>query len=485
MTHAGSKEELQAALEQTPFDLILSDFALSACSGMAAFNTSRKLHPDTPFIFVAEPGDGEKVGETLKSGATDFVLKNNLSRLGPVVRRALREACERKERQRAEEQVRVQSGVLESVAQGVMLTDKAGTVLFANRAFSAMTGYGLEEVLGQITSFVEPCQHEADFSRELWKIILAGRVWHGELISRRKDGTFYNEEMTITPLRGNNGKISHFVAVKQDITRLKQLEEQAHHITKRKRFEEQAHQAQKIEAMSQLAGDIAHDFNNFLAVIQDNTKLALSNESQPPEQNRQRLRQAVAAADSAANLIRPLLAFGRKQAAQFQPCDLNLVIRNFTQRPDFPNDAHLVLQCHHAKELPPINADIGLIEQMLASLIANARDAMPQGGQIFITTETILIEAEYVETHPEARTGAFVCLTVSDTGVGIYPEYLPRIFEPFFTTKEAGTAPVLVWPRSMASSNNIRAGSRPPASWGRERFSKFSCRPALQPRQKY
>ena len=438
VTHASSKEEFQAALKQTQFDLIISDFTLPAYSGIAALAASKKLQPDTPFIFVSGASGEEQVVESLKSGATDYVLKDHLHRLGPAARRTLLEARERKERRQVEQQLRVQSSALEAAANGIILTDKAGKILFANKAYCAMTGHDLEEIPGQTTSFIESDKCEADFSQELWKTILAGRVWHGELINRRKDGTLYNEEMTITPLRESNGEISHFIAVKQDITKRKQLEEQIYYITKCKRLEEQLHRAQQMEVMSQFAGSIARDFNNLLAVVHDNTKLVLKDESQLSEQSRQQLEHVIAAAENAANLIRQLLAFGRKQAIQFQPSDLNRVISNFTPRLDRLIGAQIVLKYHYARNLPAVNADPGMIEQILVNLIVNAREAMPQGGHIVIATESISLDAAYVETHSEARPGKFVCLTVSDTGTGIYPEYLPRIFEPFFTTKEAG-----------------------------------------------
>ena len=193
-----------------------------------------------------------------------------------------------------------------------------------------------------------------------------------------------------------------------------------------------------MEAIGQLAGGIAHDFNNLLTVIHGNVQLVLTDESQLKEENRQCLKQVTDATERAANLTRQLLAFGRKQVVQFQPLDLNHVISNFTKMLKRVIGEQIVLQCHYAKNLPSVNADIGMIEQILINLIVNARDAMPQGGSIVITTEAISIDAAYVETHPEAQPGEFVCITVSDTGTGIYPEYLPRIFEPFFTTKEAG-----------------------------------------------
>jgi signal transduction histidine kinase len=193
-----------------------------------------------------------------------------------------------------------------------------------------------------------------------------------------------------------------------------------------------------MEVMSQFAGSIAHDFNNLLTVIHDHTTLALTDESRLGEQNRQQLKHVIAAAETAANLIRQLLAFGRKQAIQFQPSDLNQVISHSTPRLDRLIGAQIVLQCRYAMNLPAVNIDTGMIEQILVNLIVNARDAMPQGGQLFIATESISLDAAYVETHFEARPGQFVCMTVRDTGTGIHPEYLPRIFEPFFTTKEAG-----------------------------------------------
>jgi PAS domain S-box-containing protein len=438
MTHAASKEEFQAALKQTAFDLIISDFTLPAYSGLAALAASKKIQPDAPFIFVSEPVGEEQVVKSLKSGVVDYVLKDRPHRLGPVARRALLEARERKERQRLEQQLRVQSSALEAAANGIILTDKAGKIIFANKAYCTMTGYDPEEVPGQTTRFIESDKNEADFSQELRKTILAGRVWHGEFINRRKDGTLYNEEMTITPLRESNGEISHFIAVKQDITKCKQLEEQVCHITKCKRLEEQLHQAQQMEVMSQFAGSIALDFNNLLAVIHDHAKSVLTDESKFSEPNRRHFEQVITAAENAADLIRQLLAFGRKQTLQFQPSDLNRVVSNLTPRLDRLIGAQIVLKYHFARNLPAVNADIGMIEQVLVHLIVNAREAMPQGGQIIIATESISLDAARVETHSEARPGEFVCLTVSDTGAGIYPEYLPRIFEPFFTTKETG-----------------------------------------------
>jgi CheY-like chemotaxis protein len=161
-------------------------------------------------------------------------------------------------------------------------------------------------------------------------------------------------------------------------------------------------------------------------------------ETQLKEENRECLKQVTEATERAGNLTRQLLAFGRKQDIQFQPVNLNDVIANFTKMLKRVIGEHVALQCLYEKNLPPVDADVGMVEQILINLIVNARDAMPEGGSIVVATEAVRADANFVETHPEAQPGQFVCITVSDTGTGIYPEYLPRIFEPFFTTKEPG-----------------------------------------------
>jgi CheY-like chemotaxis protein len=195
---------------------------------------------------------------------------------------------------------------------------------------------------------------------------------------------------------------------------------------------------QKMEAIGLLAGGVAHDFNNLLTVIHGNAQFVLTDENQFNEESRRCLQQIIDASEHAANLTRQLLAFGRKQKIEFQLLNLNQVIGNFTRMLKRVIGEQVVLQCTYAENLPPISADVGMLEQILINLIVNARDAMPGGGSITITTEPVCIDSTYVSMHPEARPGNFVCFTVSDTGTGIYPEYMPRIFEPFFTTKEAG-----------------------------------------------
>jgi len=425
LVHVNAREQFEAALERSRFDLIVSDFTLPSYDGMAALTAARRLQPETPFLFVSGTIGEERAVEGLKFGATDFVLKAHLDRLGPAVRRALREAHERQERQRAEEQVRLQGRALEAAANGIIITDRLGRILFANAAFCAMTGYTPEEVMGETPRLFKSGKHDPAFHRELWDTILAGRVWHGEVTNRRKNGTLYEEEMTITPVRADDGGITHFIAVKQDTSQRKQLEEQLR-------------QSQKMEAIGRLAGGVAHDFNNVLAVIRGNAELVLMDATQFSTEARECLKQITAASERAANLTRQLLAFGRKQTMRFAPLNLNDVIEDLTKMLNRIIGEDIRLQCAFDPRLPFVQADAGMMEQVLMNLTINARDAMPRGGHLRIATERVCLDEGYTHSHSEARAGDFVCLVVSDTGGGIPPEHLPRIFEPFFTTKEAG-----------------------------------------------
>src|SRR6266496_3583598 len=192
-----------------------------------------------------------------------------------------------------------------------------------------------------------------------------------------------------------------------------------------------------MEAIGQLAAGVAHDFNNILAVIQGHTDMVLSGmvEGKDAEES---LKQVSAAAKRAANLTRQLLAFSRKQQMQAQDLNLNDVVKGMTQMLTRLLGAPIALEFHAAPDLPAVNGDFGMMEQILLNLAVNARDAMPRDGRLIVTTAARKIAETESQRNPEARAGWFVCLSIADTGTGIAPEILPRIFEPFFTTKEAG-----------------------------------------------
>jgi PAS domain S-box-containing protein len=246
-----------------------------------------------------------------------------------------------------------------------------------------------------------------------------------ELRFRHKDGTYrwLRDEQRL--ILGPDGQPAEIVGTSMDITERKQLEEQLRH-------------SQKMEVVGQLAGGVAHDFNNLLAVIKGNAELLLTDPSRLPPEGVDSLQQLLAAADRAASLTRQLLAFGRKQLLQSQPLNLNEAVGNLADMLRRTLGDNIQLRCTCAPALPWIQADAGMIAQVLLNLALNSRDAMPQGGQLCLSTQASRFSASDLPSHPEARPGEFVCLAVTDTGAGIAAEHLPHIFEPFFTTKELG-----------------------------------------------
>ncbi len=208
-------------------------------------------------------------------------------------------------------------------------------------------------------------------------------------------------------------------------------------ITKQRQLEEQFRQSQKLEAIGQLAGGVAHDFNNILAVIMMQVGLAGTDRSLAPE-TRETLNDIKAAAERAANLTRQLLAFSRRQVMRSRPLDLNEIVTNLTKMLQriLGEDVRLQLNLHSRPLMT--RADAGMLDQVLLNLVINARDALPDGGQLFIETSEKTFTEEESATIPDALPGRHVCLRVTDTGSGIPAEHLARVFEPFFTTKEPG-----------------------------------------------
>ncbi len=208
-------------------------------------------------------------------------------------------------------------------------------------------------------------------------------------------------------------------------------------VTERLSLEAQLRQSQKMESVGQLAAGVAHDFNNMLTVIQGHSGMLLAKSSQKSEL----LDSAQAiyfAAERAANLTRQLLMFSRKNVMQPRRLDLREVVSHMTKMLQRLLGETITLEFRSPSEIPAIQADVGMVEQVIMNLAVNARDAMPKGGTLTISTTPIEVNQAYVLTHPEAHPGTFVCLQVADTGFGMARETLARIFEPFFTTKEIG-----------------------------------------------
>jgi two-component system cell cycle sensor histidine kinase/response regulator CckA len=320
-----------------------------------------------------------------------------------------------------EEHLLVIRAGIEGTSEAIAVADAGGRHTYHNRAFGRMFGYETQELSGPLAHlalFADPAAGRAAFEK-----IMQGQTWRGEVEMVAKNGRRFPVELRADAIRDERGQLVGLITVHMDITQ-------------RKLLEGQLRQAQKMEAVGQLAGGVAHDFNNMLAVIRGNADLLLMDDDQFSAAAKEGLKHIAAASDKAASLTRQLLMFSRKQVMQSQPLMLNDLIRNLAKMLGRTIREDIRLECVYGDPLPFIQADPGMLEQVLLNLVVNARDAMPHGGQLHITTERFSLEAAHAQANPEARVGEFVCMSVSDTVTGIAPEHLLRIFEPFFTTKE-------------------------------------------------
>jgi PAS domain S-box-containing protein len=321
----------------------------------------------------------------------------------------------------AEQKMSSLAAAIEQSAEQVVITGPDGRMQYCNPAFERITGYSRDEAIGQNTKILNSGKQSREFYENLWATITRGEVWSGQFTNKRKDGSLYNEEATISAIHDASGKITGFVALKRDVT-------------ERINLENQLRQAQKLESVGRLAGGIAHDFNNLLTVINGYADLLL-NRLKEVDPLRASVAEIHHAGERAAALTRQLLAFSRAQVVEPKPTNLNSLInenRAMFQRL-LGEDVELITKLDHS--LGQIMADPGQLHQVLMNLAVNARDAMPGGGRLTIETANIDLD----EGHASGLApGPFVVLVVSDTGIGIEKEIQERIFDPFFTTKGEG-----------------------------------------------
>lgn len=316
------------------------------------------------------------------------------------------------------------SAVIEQTADSVVITDAENTVLYVNPAFEKVTGYSRADIIGQTPNILKSGKHTVDFYRTLWQTISSGRVWRGRFVNRKKDGSLFTEDATITPIRDEQGAIINYVAVKRDVTRELELEEQYR-------------QSQKMEAIGSLAGGIAHDFNNILTGTNGFAEL-LQMQLPPDSPYQELVTRIMRGGQRATELVRQLLAFSRKQVVEPRVLDLNSVVSDLERMVLHFIGEHIQLTTNLAPQLWPIKADPTQLEQIMLNLAINARDAMPTGGQLKFETANVTLADETIPPQLELEGGEFVRLTVSDTGIGMSAEVKAHIFEPFFTTKELG-----------------------------------------------
>lgn len=541
-TWISDRQRLAECLGES-WDLVLADYNVPHMEFEVTLEAIRGVSPELPVILVSGSVGEEQAVELLKRGMSDFVHKDNLTRLAPCITRALKEADEHRARLRAEESLsrselkyrsmfdhapvgvgigEVETGrlvevneawleilgfehaevvgrtgvdlgiyltneqrlsILQHIRQhgrtvnqplrlkrksgelvdllysaevleigstqylqfmltdvteematrralaaseetlrklyvavnqsptAIVITDRHGAIDFVNPRFSEMTGYSAEEMVGKNPQM-------------LWENLCKGEVWQGDFCNTSKDGRVYWEHDIISPIRNQAGEITHYMAIKEDIS-------------EKRAMEEQLRQSQKMEAVGQLAGGVAHDFNNIMQVISGNAYLQ-EVENQLHGVETQHLSEINKAVQLGSSLTRSLLVFSRKSPVELTTFDLNELLGQSRKLATKLVTEDIAIILEPCAEPLYIEGDAGLVQQIVFNLITNARDAISGRGSVIIKTELVEADGTPLPCGCSASSGSYARLTVRDTGHGIPEEIKGRVFEPFFTTKELG-----------------------------------------------
>jgi PAS domain S-box-containing protein len=383
---------------------------------MGEYHALRRNDPD------AAPRNYEVRGIDNMGNRKDLLLTNSII---PGTKKSVVSMLDITDRKRAEEELALLATVIEQAAEGITITDKHGTVQYANPAFERISGYTREEMIGQNHRILKNSTQDGGLPAEMRDTLARGDVWSGHMINEKKDGTTYKVEVSVSPIRDKTGAIMHYVAIERDVTHEAELETQLH-------------QAQKMEAIGTLAGGIAHDFNNILAAIMGYAEMALYDVTEGT-QGRRNLEQVLKAGYRGKDLVKQIITFSRRSEQERRPMRVSPIAKETLKllRASLPTT--IEIRQNIKAQSGMVLADPTHIHQVLMNLCSNAAYAMREkGGVLEIRLSDVDVSSDGAASHLELDPGPYVKLTVSDTGHGMDRATIERIFDPFFTTKKPG-----------------------------------------------
>ena len=425
ITVANTGNEALDLIENNCFNVMVTDIRMPGISGIDLMKHANEIQEDLQTIIITGHKDYDYAIEALRLGAVNYIKK-------PIPIEPLHYAIIKAwEKQELKIQLKSSEEKFRSIAyyalDSILLVELDGTVSFWNKAAEKQFGYTPEEAIGRrIQELVIPKQYLSEFNRKFRNYGFPDQdrpeSEPTEFMAQNRKGTEFPIEITISPVSIND-EVCLVVIIRD--------------ITNRKIAEEQLRQSQKIESVGQLAGGVAHDFNNILTGIIGFADLAAEllteeNTAYPY------IDAIIKRADDAATLVQQLLAFSRKQILDTRIIDLNKTLSHSSEFMAKILHDDISLRTDLDARLHSINADPTAIQQIITNLCLNSQAAMPEGGEILVKTENVTLDIDFCRSHQGLKPGDNICLTIADTGIGMPDDVKQRIYEPFFTTKETG-----------------------------------------------
>ncbi len=441
-------DAFRTALNDEEWDLVISDYSMPRFNGMQALAIHHEIAADVPFILVSGTVGEDIAVESIKAGASDYLMKGNLIRFVPAVNRAMREAAERRTHRRALVSLRESQGMLSLIYNATpdklvlfsALPDDSYRITSTNRKFldfveqtlgptgpATIPGRRLEEMADTVFA----CTPEATRSLRdrADQAMSEGRPQLFETFFTLP-GRRLHAEITFTPVADADAGTRNLLWSCRDISSRKEAQE------RQQLLESQLQQSRKLEALGQLAGGIAHDFNNLLTGIIGYAELIkASGNARVPEH----IEQVLHAANRAKDLVKQILAFSRRETPERKPIYFEPIVREAIQLIRASAPSGIRVEAFIASDLPPLVGDPTQLHQVVINLCTNAVQAMGDQGKLSLSLETVVVDSGFARNHPPLSEGEFIRLSVGDTGTGIESTAMEHLFEPFFTTKPTGS----------------------------------------------
>lgn len=424
LCHVTDLGKAKIRMRDQDFDIILADLGLPDSQGLDTIRSIKRDFPDLPLVVLTGNSDTETGLNALKIGAQDYLVKESVN--SDVVNRVLRYALER---HAIEQRLRISEtkyrSMVENISLGVYLIDSEFHIIELNQKmkswFPNISDTGSMKCFSLFgnENARQPCT-DCPAIKSIKESTITEKICQ---VERNGEQRFYRVLSSAIQLKNSNEP--GVINIVDDITERKQLEMQLH-------------QSQKLEAVGQLAGGIAHDFNNVLQAISGFAELAIESVYSNPDSCTKALSDVLSSTRQAAELTQQLLAYGRRQVLQLKRTDLNTMIEPVVRmlRRVLGEQISIELSLNPSPLI--VDIDTSQIGQIFMNLCINARDAMPHGGHLRISTKKAQISSEHLKKHPDMPSGDYAVFTVSDTGCGIEESKLPHIFEPFYTSKKPG-----------------------------------------------